>query len=407
MSSQLTSKNNKPVRAVVLSGGGARGAYEVGVLAYIFHHLPPELVGPSRLQIICGTSVGAIHACMLTSCAHLRDHGTDRMLHFWRSLELHKSLSLRFRDILQVPYELYTLFKQKRSTTRVVFDAHYLRDLVTQQVPWDTLGSNLRDGYVTALAISATHIRTGRTTIFVDRPDGGVPTWSNDKRVVAIPARIGPRHALASAAIPLIFPAIELEGSYYCDGGLRQNTPLSPALRLGANRVLVIGLRSEEFTDNELKDHNNEELYPSPMFLLGKALNAIMLDHLDYDLARLHAFNFLIRDGVNTFGQPFLDHLNQSSQKNGGGNYQLVDTLLIRPSKDIGYVVGDFVREYKPKLGGFPGWLLSRSVAKEIPTGSELLSYILFDGRYAECLIQLGMADAKAAHDKLVAFFTD
>ena len=107
------------------------------------------------------------------------------------------------------------------------------------------------------------------------------------------------QHALASAAIPLLFPAIEIEGAYYCDGGVRQNTPLSPALRLGADKVLIVGLRADDpepVTSARLSDEDQEP-YPGPMFLVGKLIDSIMLDRLDYDLKRLEGFNTLLKDG--------------------------------------------------------------------------------------------------------------
>ena len=128
------------------------------------------------------------------------------------------------------------------------------------------------------------------------------------------------QHALASAAIPLLFPAIEIEGAYYCDGGVRQNTPLSPALRLGADKVLIVGLRADDpepVTSARLSD-DDQEPYPGPMFLVGKLIDSILLDRLDYDLKRLEGFNTLLKDGEVAFGDSFLDQMSETARRMRG-----------------------------------------------------------------------------------------
>jgi NTE family protein len=397
-----------PVRGIVLAGGGARGAYEVGVLDYIFGELPKELLASTRIQILCGTSVGAIHACFLAASAHLPQRNLDRLVQMWRTLRLEQMVRLSALDLARLPSDVKNLFRKSGAPPGVIINSEHLRQIVVQETPWPSLRDNLRRRLLDAVTVTATHISSGRTVVFVDRHDGVVPPWSRDRRVAARPVRMGPTHALASAAIPFLFPAVAVEGAYYCDGGLRQNTPLSPALRLGADRVLVIGLRHE---DSDLTTTRltvaGEEPYPGPFLLIGKVLDALLLDHLDYDLARLEGFNTLLRDGRQAFGAAFDEQVNAIAERTRGQHYRKVETSVIRPSRDIGEMATEFVFIHKHKFGRLRGYILGKLAASDFLAHSDFLSYLLFDGRFAESLMELGRADADAARDKLIDFLKE
>ncbi len=405
----MTQKDaDRPVRGIVLAGGGARGAYEVGVLDYIFTELPRSLLESTRIQLLSGTSVGAIHACFLGATAHLPHRNIDRLVHMWRSLRLEKMLRLGVLDVARLPVDVRMLFTKSGTPPGVVINSERLRQLVVQETPWQAIRDNLKRRLVDAVTVTATHISSGRTVVFVDRYDGGVPPWSRDRRVLARTVRMGPTHALASAAIPFFFPAVAVEGAYYCDGGLRQNTPLSPALRLGADRVLVIGSRHE---DSELATQRltvaGEEPYPGPFLLMGKVLDALLLDHLDYDLARLEGFNTLLRDGKKAFGPDFGEKMSVIAQQTRGQSYREVSTVVVRPSRDIGEMATEFVYIHRARLGGLRGYILGKLAASDFLSHSDFLSYMLFDGRFADALMELGRADAAAARDQLIAFLED
>ncbi len=399
------------MRALVLSGGGARGAYEAGVLDYLLTELPKDLLEKARIPILCGASVGAIHACYLAATAHLPQHNIGRMLNVWRSLRLEEMLRLNAVDLLQLPGEVRNLFRKKGSPAGVIIDAQKLRHMVTAETPWESIRDNLQSGTVEALTVTATHIASGKTVVFVDRTDGKVPPWTRDRRVLARAVRIGPKHALASAAIPFLFPAMPLAGAYYCDGGLRQNTPLSPALRLGADRVLVVGLRHEGENVRERQlalDAPDEEPYPGPFLMIGKILDALLLDHLDYDIARMEGFNALLRDGREVFGPEFSAGINTIARRTRGASYRQVDAVVIRPSRDIGEMATEFLYIHRNKLGSrLQNWLLARAAAADFLANSDFLSYLLFDGRFAEALMELGRSDADASREKLIEFLQD
>ena len=392
-------------RALVLSGGGARGAYEVGVLAYIFGELPKTLAVHRKIKLLCGTSVGAIHACFLAAWIQQPDCNIGELLAVWRAFRLDKLLRMSNWDLLRLPYDVRRLFVSRDGEQSIFLNASIFRHIVHKQIPWPNLHTNLHSGTLDGVTVSATHIATGKTVVFVDKPRGGVPSWTRDQRRLVQVAPIGPMHALASAAIPLLFPAIPLNGAYYCDGGLRQNTPLSPALRLGADRVLVIpvGHGKELASGPGIGTH---ERYPGPATLLGKVLNALLLDHLDYDLAQLHGFNRLLDDGRKTFGDSFASELSKTSTHFRGAGYRHVDTVVVRPSRDLGEMAAEFTDSGVVKVGP-----LARFLLKQASSGqggpSDLLSYLLFDGRLCSALIELGMTDADAARQSLIDFFSD
>jgi NTE family protein len=213
-------------------------------------------------------------------------------------------------------------------------------------------------------------------------------------------------HAIASAAIPILFPAIAIGERYFCDGGLRQNTPLSPALRLGADKVLVVGLRHKPSP----ADQPEEDMpFPGAAFLAGKVLNAFLLDHIDYDLDRLRRFNALIAAAKSAGDEDHKRRLDEVVERARGAPYRVVGEYMVRPSVDLGAIAGDVARAGRFKgQGGGPGIRLLRRLANARGSSeADLLSYILFDGQYAHELVRIGYEDAKARHHELANFLCD
>src|SRR5262249_40851071 len=155
--------------------------------------------------------------------------------------------------------------------------------------------------------VSTTQIATGRTTVYCDRAEPGAPSWGNDPTIIGRRAELTAPHALASAAIPFIFPPVLLEGEYHCDGGLRQNVPLSPARKLGASVMVVVSPRFEPPEPEPAQSAENEAMFPSPLFLLGKTLNALMLDRIENDIVRLQGITRMLEAGSRAFGADFVD----------------------------------------------------------------------------------------------------
>jgi NTE family protein len=404
--------------ALVMSGGGARGAYEAGVLSYLFDDLAARLGRPAHFDIVTGTSVGAVHACFVAASQQAAEDGA-LLPELWRSLSLDRVFEVGATDLLRVPWQLLGLgsvgnllpARGESIPERIpgLFDTEWLESLVLEHVDWKRLRRNIDGGALEALAIAATEIETGRSVVFVDAKGGTVPPWARDPFVIARAARIGAAHALASAAIPLVFPAVRIGQTFYCDGGLRLNTPLSPALRLGADRVLVIGLRHPRPQEEEDRiARRRETSYARPTYLIGKALNALLLDRIEYDVDRLRLFNAILESGVHTYGSEFLQRINEPIIAQRNTPYRIVRELMLRPSKDLGILAGECLR-HQGRSRGLREWL-SRSVVRYAGRGAlgeaDLVSYLLFDRCYADHLIELGRHDAAQAADQLVEFFS-
>lgn len=408
------SEPERPRIAIVLSGGGARGAYEAGVLSYVLDELPRHLGRPPRFSIVTGTSIGAIHACFLASTAGRPGTGA-RLVELWRALSLGEVYQMGVGDMLRVP--LWLLGGQvtlggggafeSGLTHRLpgLLDTRPLEDIVARHVDWARIHGNIESGALEALAVTATEIATGRSVVFVDNRAGRIESWEPDPFVIAQPTRIGATHALASAAIPVLFAARRIRGAYYCDGGLRLNTPLLPALRLGADRVLVIGLRHRPAPEEEDRLARNRELaYLNPSYLMGKVLNALLLDRVEYDVQQLRFMNEILRAGVRELGPDFLGRLNPTAQRLRGSPLRIVESCLIQPSADIGEIAGRCLPRLEPRRGLRESLaaVSMRVAARGTGSDKDLLSYLLFDRAYAEELLELGRSDAARAHDELL-----
>ncbi|MFZ0889850.1 MAG: patatin-like phospholipase family protein [Candidatus Binataceae bacterium] len=400
-----------------MSGGGARGAYEAGVLSYLFEELSPQLDRPIHFDIVTGTSVGAIHACWVAASQD-DPSGGARLTATWRSLSLEHVFPVGPAEVVRVPWRLLGLrpvsewmpARAERAPERLpgLFDSRWIESTVLNGIPWETLRRNIDEGRLYALAVAATEIATGRSVVFVDTALGETPRWAGDPFVIARDARIGPTHALASASIPLIFPAVRVDGAYCYDGGLRLNTPLAPALRLGADRVLVIGLRYQR-TPGEEDRLATQRLanYSSVTYLAGKALNALLLDRVEYDVGQLRLFNAILQRGFEVYGPEFLVRINEPIKEMRNTPYRIVDNVFIRPSQDIGAIAAECIGHQRSR--GLSDWL-SRNVARYAARGTtgeaDLLSYLLFDQCYIGHLIELGRHDAEQASDELAKFFS-
>jgi NTE family protein len=404
-----------PRIAIVLSGGGARGAYEAGVLSWVLDELPRLLGRRPRVSIVTGTSVGAIHACFLAAigCA---PGGGEPLAQLWRGMSLTGVYRLGISDVVRMP--LWLLGRLGGAATQAVrdeglrlpglFDTAPLEEIVSREIEWARIHGNIEAGVIDALAVTATEIATGRSVVFFDNREDAAPSWPDDPFVIARHAKIGRSHALASAAIPVLFAPQRIDGTFYCDGGLRLNTPLSPALRLGADRVLVIGLRHRRptYIEDRLAKHR-EVSYLNPAFLAGKILNALLLDRIESDIDQLRLMNDVLRTGEVEFGPDFLPRLNRHVEELGHPPMRRVQNCFIQPSRDLGEIAGEVLsgrageRALTERLASFA----MRAAARGAFPDKDLLSYLLFDRAYTERLVDLGRADAAAAQDDLLQLF--
>jgi NTE family protein len=281
--------------------------------------------------------------------------------------------------------------------------------LVLQAIPWEGIRRNLNSGRVDSVCIAATQLATGRAIIFTEEKERSHFPRTPEDLIRMQPARLAPVHALASAAIPLLFPSVRVGSRYYADGGLRLNTPLAPALRLGADRVLVIGLSHGVAPSvSEALAQQRTAGFGNPMFLLGKVLNALMLSPVDADVARLRFVNDILNHGELAFGPDFLERLNIAGAEQGARPLRRIDHMVIRPSQDVGLMAGDLLADAdnKLELNAFLKMFL-RDSDQDGVREADLLSYLLFDTAFTTPLVELGYADAMAREDELLRFFDD
>jgi NTE family protein len=288
-------RGDRPKLALVLSGGGARGAYEAGVLKYIREDLAGDLGGQIHFDILSGTSVGGIHTCFLAGTSDMPARQGRVLAERWESMVLEEVVSFGLKDFLRAPATLLGSgkieeFEKGKKRLGGVVQTQMLERLVRRLIPWSRISRNCESGCFDSLSITATDIGSGKSVVFVESV-APLPPWSQDPFVRAQKVKMTAEHAIASAALPILFPAIAIGERFFCDGGLRQNTPLSPALRLGAEKVLVIGLRHKP---KPIPEPEEGMPFPGAAFLAGKILNAFLLDQIYYDLDRLRRRHSLI-----------------------------------------------------------------------------------------------------------------
>ncbi|MFZ8802846.1 MAG: patatin-like phospholipase family protein, partial [Candidatus Calescibacterium sp.] len=235
-------KNREKRFAIVLSGGGARGAYEVGVLKYIFSDFPRETGIKPHFDIFCGTSVGAIHIAFLASYIRQIEENIRILISIWEKMKMETYMKVNFSFI----FEVFRSGKRKSSDEdninmikRALFDVSNLNTIISKGINWEMINRNVTDGLIHSVCIFATHIASGITRAFINSREI-ISEWKKDPFMDFKQVAFRPEHVLASAAIPIIFPPVKIDGEWYCDGGVRLNTPLSPAIRLGADKIFSV-----------------------------------------------------------------------------------------------------------------------------------------------------------------------
>lgn len=392
--------SNSARTAIVLSGGGVRGAYEVGVLRGLMEILGLQRDETPPFSIFAGTSVGAINAAYLAANTHRGDLNIEGLAEVWRKLDLARHLKLHPWGLLP------QLLRRGRRTAKVVhrsiMDTSALEDHVYQAIDWERLHKNVGVGTTHALLVPALDASSGRTVVFAELADTALFVPSPDPRRMASIEPIGIDHLMASAAIPFLFPARRIGTRFFFDGGLRFNTPIAPAIRSGATRLVVISLLQNDISPQRQPD--GEE--PTLMFLVGKVLNALLLDPVVYDLQILDRFNQLWALLDHVLDPEAHEALQDLVVASRGVPYRQLQTLDLKPSRDIGDLAGAFVRERLDlgKVDWKARWLLRRAIDSG-DLEADWVAYFLFEGAFADELITLGHQDAHAQADKIRAFF--
>jgi NTE family protein len=390
----------------VLTAGGARGAYQAGVLQRI-GEIAAARGKASPFPIVAGASAGAINGAILAAgSADLADT-TRRLVRIWSELEFRHVVKA---DPLSLAWNGMALLRDFTlggvlggAGLGSLLDASPLRDFLARHLKLPGIGRAIQAGILHAVALSATSYHSGRSFTFIQGAPGHA-VWTKRRRV-ALPTQIGVDHVLASAAIPIVFPPVRVrtEGGdlWFGDGALRLVNPLSPAIRLGASRVLAIGVRcsasAEELWQTEgrprARRRSGGPAQPPLAQICGVFLNAIFLDHLDADLDHLLRMNEL----VQAHGGPF--------DPDGPGPREpmrVVQALVVNPSEDLAIVASHFAKRM-PRAIRF----LMEGLGTPDAQSADLMSYLLFDSAYTRTLVEIGYRDADKRADEIEAFLAD
>jgi len=384
--------------ALVLSGGGARGAYSAGVLRYLFGVLGPELGDKLRVDVISGNSVGALNGCWLAGYGWSPE-SVDRLSALWQSLQVSDIYKFDARNLFRTPLKMLQR-AQKTKANRSLLDASPLHTLVRESFPWESLRERIDSGELEALIISTTQVGTGRHVLWVDKK-AKKRLRSPDPTAELRQVQIQPEHCLASAALPFIFSPVQIDDQLHVDGLLRHNTPMAPARLLGCERILVINVK-RSFT-NRSRKRPVAAKEPTMAFLMGKALNALLLDPAEKELQRAARESKIIDYGIRKYGEDFLTGLNE--ELDDEAPYRSVRTMILRPEADLGRIAADVWAKSDIELTRTTRLLLSHIADREDIKEADFLSYLLFDSAYTTALERKGYNDTKARREELIAFF--
>jgi NTE family protein len=377
-----------PVRkALVLPGAGARGAYQVGVLKAIASILPER--APNPFSVICGTSAGAINAAVLAGRAAHFERAVADMEHVWGNFSAEQVY--RADNWTMLKTSLHWLAAAMLGGLGVrnpasLLDNAPLRELLEQNVRFDGIARAIEQRHLDAIAVTASAYATARSvTFFQGRPE--LQSWTRIRRIGRA-TRLTIDHLMASSAVPFVFPPVQIGGEFYGDGSMRHRAPLSPAIHLGADRMLIVGVRDER-PDAEPPVGANPDR-PTFAHLGGYMLDTLFMDGLYTDLERLSRTNRM------------LEQLGERKFSGTLGALRPLHTLVIVPHQDLRSVAAEHARELPRGVR-----ILLRGLGAGSRSGMQLVSYLLFESGFTHALIDMGYRDAMAMEDELRAFLFD
>ena len=368
--------------ALVLSGGGARAAYQVGFLRCLSRNFPDL-----NIPIITGVSAGAINAVFLANHEGTFSEAVEALSELWFKLSFDQVFCVDtwklFRNVFRWGIRLVSGGIPKESSAKSMLDSTPLRELLQRAlIPQDNviagIRRNLQRGKLKAFAITGTNYATGQAITWVMGDD--IRMWEHPwRRSEATDITVD--HIMSSASLPLLFPAVSVEKAWYGDGGIRQSTPLSPAIYLGAKRILAVSTHHQK----SIQDSNTPVCigYPPPAQIAGTLMNSIFLDGLDQDVRMLKRINQLL----------------EQIPEERRGDRHVVHHFIMRPSEDLGKLAGSF----EPGLPTMFRYLF-RGLGTHETSSPDWLSMVMFDPNYLTRLIKLGENDAGKQTEDLMVF---
>ena len=367
---------------LILSGGGARAAYQAGVLAAITRMLPPG--APSPFRIICGTSAGAINAALLAAHADDFGLGVRRIMTTWASLRASSVYCTEPSVVARsVAHWVWAVIAGGSCGQPVsLLDNTPLRELVGDLVDFSAVRGAIRNGHLDALCVTASSYDRGRSVSFFEGHDQLRP-WSRARRV-GVRATLGPEHLLGSSAIPFIYPPERIGDEHFGDGAMQQLAPISPALHLGADRVFIIDVGQ---VTGPLSSAGDIPSQPSLGQIGDHILDAIFADTLEMDLERLRRINETVA------------LIPPSLRARNGMNWRPVDALVVTPSKSFVHATAKHAHHLPPAIR-----VLLRALGAMREDRTNVLSYLLTEGCYCSSLMRQGFRDAIARRIEICRF---
>jgi NTE family protein len=366
----------------VLGGGGAHAAYQVGVLAAIVERVPGV-----EFPILTGVSAGAINIAFLAAHRGSLGGAVAALRREWGRLTVERVYRIRPAHLVGagLRWLAETAFGRHGgpAVVRGLMDLQPLRQFLARGLDFDGIDTNIATGRLRAVALSATPYASDQTVTFVHGAEA-VPTWRRALRY-SVKTRLTLDHVMASAAIPILFPAVRLGDQFYSDGSVRQTAPLAPAIHLGATALLVITTRPDPQTSPPVPSSARE--YPSVAEVIGLLLHAVFQDGPDADAERLERINHLLDTCPG--GAPGADGLRP------------VRLLLLRPSRDLGALAV----AHRVRLPRLVDWVV-RGMGGHGAAAADFISYLLFDPAYTTALIELGYADAQGQWPRIERFLS-
>lgn len=370
-----------PKVGLVLTGGGARAAYQVGVLRAIATMLPEGTRNP--FPVICGTSAGAINATSLAVSAKNFHEGVRQLVEVWENFHVNQVYRSDPAGVLYNSLRLLTSLALNKHDAISLLDDSPLTKLLSHRLPFRGIQKSINSGDLYALGITAWGYTSGQSVTFYQGVKD-ITAWNRERRV-GVSANIGVEHLVASSAIPFLFHAKKINREYFGDGSMRQLAPISPALHLGAERILVVGVRDDKL--NMQTDRTKIADYPPMAQIAGHVMNSIFLDSLDVDLERLQRINEIIQ------------LIPREALENNSMQLRPIETMVIYPSEAINKIAEKYSHALPRTMR-----LAYRAIGAMGRDGSTLLSYLLFEKPFCQALIKLGYQDTMARKNEVLQF---